>query len=183
MEPLVSLRKITSFDTSNIVKWRNNPSVRMNLFSQEELTEEKHLEYFQNVVMKGKCEQFIICVNEGSVNHDIGTVFIKNIDRKAKIGEYGIFIGDDFFRGRGFAYLATREVLRIAFLEMGLDRVYLSVMRDNIPGIKMYEKAGFVQEEILEHSFQRSDGYVDIIRMGISKEIWFKKMEAEKSNI
>lgn len=170
----ISLRKLSEADTKNIVKWRNSEFVRRNLYSQNILTEEQHLNYFRNVVETGKCAQWIIVADDGVKETDIGTVFIKNIDRDNHKGEYGIFIGEDDFRGKGCAYPTTMAILKIAFEELHLNRVYLSVMADNIAAIKAYQKAGFAIEGILKEDFKRADGYVDIVVMGIVKSMWDK---------
>lgn len=50
----VEIRKIVLEDTKNIVKWRNSPDVKLYLYSQEELTEEQHIAYFNNYIVTGK---------------------------------------------------------------------------------------------------------------------------------
>jgi RimJ/RimL family protein N-acetyltransferase len=79
----VILRKIKASDTDNIVRWRNSDSVKRNLFTQSELTAEQHLGWLKSKVETGSCAQYIIVVSENSTNTDIGTVFIKNIDRQS----------------------------------------------------------------------------------------------------
>jgi len=172
----VELRKIIISDTANIIKWRNSEEVRRNLFSQIELTEEYHIKYLHDIVETGKCFQYIIVIKENGNSIDIGTVFIKNIDYKNCKGEFGIFIGESSARGKGYAKLATIEILRIAFTEIMLNRVYLTVIFDNIAAIKSYEKAGFKMEGRLRSDYCRNGEYVDVIIMGITKEMWYKNI-------
>jgi RimJ/RimL family protein N-acetyltransferase len=139
----VSLRKITLQDTSNIVKWRNSEDVRKNLFTQDDLTAEMHINWFHSKVETGLCAQYIIEVVDGLVTKDVGTTFLKGIDRLSQEGEFGIFIGDGSFRGKHLATTVTKEMVRIGFQELGLKRIWLSVFEDNVPAIKAYEKAGF----------------------------------------
>jgi RimJ/RimL family protein N-acetyltransferase len=101
-------------------------------------------------------------------------VFIKNIDRKNNKGEFGIFIGDPNARGKGFTKLAVATILRIAFTEMMLNRVYLTVMADNIAGIKAYEKAGFQLEGVLKEDYLRDSTHIDVIVMGITMKKWLE---------
>ena len=168
----VTLRPLTEADTANIVRWRNSESVRKNLYTQAELTEQQHLNYFKNVVQAGKCAQYIIIVSENGNQHHIGTVFIKSIDRENRKGEFGMFIGEDRFRGKGYAVPTVKQILEIAFSELGLNRVYLTAMADNEPAIRAYEKAGFVKEGLMKEDFLRCDGYVDIVVMGITAKKW-----------
>ncbi len=167
----IVLRKIAESDTANIVKWRNSESVRRNLYTQSALTEAQHLEWLKTKVRNGLCAQYII--TSVADDKDIGTVFIKNIDRQSNKGEFGIFIGEDSGRGKGYAKIAAKKMLRIAFEELKLNRVYLTVMQDNIAAVISYKNAGFVVEGVMKEDFFRNNNeYVDIILMGITKSMW-----------
>ena len=173
----VTIRPIELEDTENIVRWRNTDSVRKNLYTQEELKPEQHIAYFQNVVRQGKCAQFIISVNENGMEKDIGTVFIKNIDHKSHNGEYGIFIGEESARGKGYAKRATRLILDHGFSVLKLHRIYLTVMADNHPAVKAYEGCGFQREGVMRDEYLRDDGYVDVVLMAILQEDWEKRKD------
>ena len=121
----IRLRKIDYSDTPLIVKWRNSPSVSVNLFSQEILTPEKHNWWMENKVATGECAQFIIEI--GRDNIPIGTVFIKNIDKENNKGEFGIFIGAEDAQGLGYGTLATQFAIQYAFDQLNLNRIYLFV--------------------------------------------------------
>lgn len=171
----LTLRPLSLADTHNIVRWRNLPSVRKNLYSQKELTPEQHISYYKNVVQCGKCAQFIISVKEEEASTDIGTVFIKNIDYDNKSGEYGIFIGEESARGKGYAKLATSQILAYGFESLMLNRIFLTVMADNMPAIKAYESAGFIHEGVMREMYLRADRYVDVIMMAITRNDWDKR--------
>jgi len=168
----ILLRKIEISDTDKIIRWRNSESVRKNLFTQSKLTIDQHLDWIKSKVERGSCAQYIITIFESGKRTDIGTVFIKNIDKHSKKGELGIFIGEKDARGKGFAKLATNQILKIAFEDLKLNRVYLNVMIDNIAGIKSYEKAGFECEGVLKEDYFRGDTYIDVLVMGITKGKW-----------
>jgi UDP-4-amino-4,6-dideoxy-N-acetyl-beta-L-altrosamine N-acetyltransferase len=158
-------------DTHYIIRWRNDENVKRNLYSQSDLTEAQHLNWFHNQITTGRCSQFIIeenCLG----GRPLGTVFIKNIDKKNQKGEFGIFIGEAWGRGKGYASLATALILDYAFKELKLNRVYLTVFCDNLPAIKAYERVGFVREGLLRQDYLRSDGFVDVVYMGITAELW-----------
>lgn len=168
----VSLRPLNISDTDNIVRWRNSDSVKKNLYTQDRLTPEQHIAYFYNVVQAGRCAQFIIVVDEGEKQADVGTAFIKGIDLENRSGEFGIFIGEEGARGKGYAQAATKLILRHAFKALRLHRVYLTVMRDNHAAIRAYEKCGFVTEGIMRDGYLRSDGFVDVVMMSVLEDEW-----------
>lgn len=163
----VQLRKIELSDTANIVKWRNSDDVRKNLFTQDDLTEEQHINWFHSKVEPGCCAQYIIEAIDNDVKTDIGTTFIKGIDYETSEGEFGIFIGEPAYRGKHLASFATKEMLNVGFYELGLSRIYLSVFDDNIPAKTTYQKLGF--------EFSSKTDVVNgkkVLYMSISKRKW-----------
>ena len=142
--------------------------MKRNLYSRDEVTRESHLRWFHEQVQTGRCIQYILECPEG----DIGTVFIKNIDNFHKKGEYGIFIGEEAARGKGYGRRATEQMLRIAFEELDLNRVSLHVFEENIPGIRAYQHAGFKTEGILRDDFRYEDEYLNAVVMGITRKMW-----------
>jgi len=170
----ISIRPITSYDTTNIVKWRNSDDVAKNLYTQDLLTEEQHNNWLENKVRSGECYQFIIVCEQDNTAQDVGTVFIKNIDRHNSKGEFGIFIGEPSARGKGVGTAAARLVLEFAMNELSLNRVYLTVFANNLAGIKAYERAGFKHEGILKQDYYRDGKYYDVVCMGITRDVFFK---------
>lgn len=81
----------------------------------------------------------------------LGTISLKDIDLDNRVAEYAI-VTRKKAHGKGVAFKATGEILKYAFEELKLHRVFLSVYANNIPAIKLYEKSGFHFEgEFREH--------------------------------
>ena len=64
-------------------------------------------------------------------------------------------------RGKGVGFTATGILLKMAFKEYGLHRVYLSVFADNAAAIKMYERCGFRLEGEFRDHIKRDGAYVN----------------------
>lgn len=137
----IYLRRMEVSDTDNIIAWRNNPRVRHNFIYQGLFTKEGHLHWIETQINTGHVVQFIIC--EKSSGRAVGSVYFRDIDRRKKCAEYGIFIGEDDAVGKGYGTEAARLALSYAFLDMKLDFVFLRVFADNTRARKSYEKAGF----------------------------------------
>lgn len=127
------------------------------------------MNWLNNYVKSGLCKQYIISVVDNGLSVDIGTTFIKNIDYQKKEGEFGIFIGDKRFRGGGHSYPAAKLIVEIAFRVLNLKRIYLYVVADNIPALKIYKKIGFAECGIGKDEFYRGEKTVDIIEMELKK--------------
>ena len=74
-----------------------------------------------------------------------GTISLKDIDKENGTAEYAIVLRRQV-QGKGYARFATREILRIAFEELGLHKVYLNVWKENTHAVEFYEHMGFRRE-------------------------------------
>ena len=191
----IFLRKIEYSDTENIIKWRNSDAVRSHFIDQRLFTKESHEGWLKNYVETGKVDQLIICVSPGRLgvgrNEDgagkeadpgkeagtsgideenyipVGSVYIRDIDRTHNKAEYGIFIGEDAARGKGFGSDAARLMIRYCFETLKLHRLFLRVYADNEAAIRSYEHAGFLREACLKDDVFVNGKYHDIVLMGI----------------
>lgn len=143
----IYLRPITEADTPDIVRWRNSEIVRQYFITQADFTPESHMYWFNNYIKTGKAVQFMIVTRED--NKPIGSVYIKDLDNEHKKGEYGIFIGEGSYLGKGYGSEAARLMLEYAFRTMKLHRVYLRAFTDNERAVGSYKKVGFEVEGIL----------------------------------
>ena len=75
----------------------------------------------------------------------LGTISLKGMDLKNKTAEYAISTRM-CAHGKGIAKKATGLVLKKAFEDYALHRVYLNVLSDNEAAVRLYERCGFVYE-------------------------------------
>lgn len=161
----IYLRLMTYEDTERIVSWRNNDAVRRNFIYQELFTREGHEHWIHTMVETGRVVQMVICETQG--DRPVGSVYLRDIDRQHKKAEYGIFIGDDGARGKGYGTAAAQLMIRYAFEELELHRLFLRAFADNTQAIRSYEKAGFEREALLRDDVCIDGCYRDIVLMGI----------------
>ena len=84
-----------------------------------------------------------------------------------KKAEYGVFIGEKDYLGKGVGQAATKLILDFAFTELKLHKVFLRVLSDNIGAIKSYEKSGFVQEGFFKDEIFADGKYESVIFMAV----------------
>jgi RimJ/RimL family protein N-acetyltransferase len=168
MKPVVRIRPIEDRDSEMVVRWRNSDFVRRNFIYQDDFTLEGQLHWMEHQVRGGQVAQFII--EEGADRCPVGSVFIRDIDRRHRKGEFGIFIGEQAVTGRGVGAAATALVLDHAFDVLGLHRVFLRVLADNASAIRSYERSGFRHEGVLREDVLLSGEFRDVVLMGVLEE-------------
>ena len=97
----------------------------------------------------------------------IGRCGFTRVDWKNRLAEIGIMIGIKEYRGKGFGSDALRLLIRIAFSEMNLHKLKLSVFDFNLQAVKCYEKCGFVREGVLKNELWREGAYHDVVVLGL----------------
>ncbi len=161
----IYLREMIYDDTEDIVRWRNSEGVRKNFIYQGLFTKESHENWIKTMVETGKVVQLMIC--EAATNKPVGSVYVRDIDRTHNKGEYGIFIGEETARGKGYGTAAAQLMIKYCFEELKLHRLFLRVYADNYQAIRSYEKGGFVKEAYLRDDVFVDGRYRDIVLMGI----------------
>lgn len=95
----------------------------------------------------------------GEEDEYLGTISLKDISLRDKRAEYAISLRK-CAHGKGIGYTATHLLLDYAFFSLGLNRVFLNVLSDNLAAIHLYQKCGFHYEgEFAEHMFLRGKYY------------------------
>ena len=165
----VRLRPITEADLPDYVEWLNDPEVTE--FTQIEsggITLEGEREWFQRVAApESNARSWAI---EADGRH-IGNCALM-LDKSGEVAGFGIIIGDKTQWSKGYGTTALREVLRIGFEEMGLQRVHLTALGGNTRGIRCYEKCGFQREGMRRRHFLKRGRWEDVVCMGILRDEW-----------
>ena len=84
--------------------------------------------------------------------------------RRAHVGTLGMGV-DDAHAGRGIGTALLAELLRVADDWWGLRRIELEVYADNVPALRLYERAGFRREGVLRGYAMREGALLDALAM------------------
>ena len=158
------LRRIEREDIPTFVRWFNAPEVREFLIMNRPISKAEEEQWFERQLGKENQEIFAIETADGV---HIGNIGLHDISWVHRHAELGIVIGEKEYWGQGYGSDAIRTLLRFAFQEMNLHRVYLRVYEDNARGIRAYEKCGFQHEGRMREAIFRQGRYYDELRMGI----------------
>lgn len=159
----VILRPITMEDTDQVVFWRNQPAVQENFIFRQEMTPQMHRSWMETKVATGEVVQHVILVKQ--TGQPIGSVYFRDIDPQHESAEFGIFIGVDTGRGKGYGQEALRLFVKYGFEVLKLHRISLRVLAHNAPALHIYEHAGFRQEGYFRDMVKIDGQYHDVIFM------------------
>lgn len=159
----ILLRPITAADTPLIVKWRNTESVRRNFIFREPFTAEMHENWLRTRVATGQVIQYIIVDRESG--ESVGSVYFRDVDRKNRSAEYGIFIGEEAARGKGLGSETARVFTEFGFEELKLHRISLRLLADNRQAEKSYQNGGFEREGLFRDMVVLDGEYRDVLFM------------------
>lgn len=168
----ILLREINLADTQNIIKWRNRADVKKFFFKREEITVLTHEKWFNASVLTGSAKQFIIV--DKTTNNEIGSAFLKDICYENYKAEFGFFIGSDKLRSKGVGTATCKLLVKYAFDELKLNRVYMRMNSANIGSYKVALKAGFIEEGLLRKDAYYEGEFIDTHMMGILREDYLK---------
>ena len=151
---MIQIRELKIEDAPLMLEWMHDPEIQRGFkrkMTEATLDDVKKFigsAYIPEKIVSGVSLHYAIVDDSDEY---LGTVSIKNLDLENKRGEYAIVTRKNV-HGKGTAFYATGCILKKAFTELGLHKVYLSVYSNNDTAIGFYEKAGFKYEgEFRDH--------------------------------
>ncbi|MGO9603822.1 MAG: GNAT family N-acetyltransferase [Candidatus Binataceae bacterium] len=167
---LVRLRGYELSDLDSAMKWINDEEVTQFLgggmlsYPVSSIAERKFIEKF-GLSESPNDKSFVI--ETIADRRNIGALGLHGIDWINGHSGLGIMIGDKTCWGRGYGTDAMRILMRLAFDQLGLHRLWLHVYEFNTRAIASYEKCGFKREGVLREQRLFKGKYHDTIVMGI----------------
>lgn len=179
MEHRVMVRGFEEWDIANKVRWINDPANNVYLHYDLPLEYEKTLNWFRSI--EGRTDRF-----DGVIEWDgqpVGLIGLLNIDKKNGKAEYYIAMGEASTKGKGVAFRASVWLLRYAFQELGLNRVYLYTEADNHAAQKLFARVGFLCEGLVKNDLFSKGKYVDRFLYGVCRDTWGKPSSTADATI
>lgn len=149
------LRKLQISDSEPMLAWMHDSGIIGKLPTRfENMTEDDCRKFILSAEADGKTIHRAVCDEHGKY---VGTVSLKNIDYENSTAEFAIVLSKDAI-GKGYGQEALKEILKIAFYECELNRVYLCVFEDNIRAVRFYEKMQLTYEGMFRQHILSKDG-------------------------
>lgn len=144
--------------------WLNDPEVNRYLESGGNYTLEKLRDFLQTVE---NSEILFWAIHLKSNDLHIGNIKIDPIHEKYGLGEYGILMGRKTEWRKGYAREASLGIIDFCFKKIGLRKITLGVVKDNVAAVELYKKMGFETEGLYKNHGKYEGKYCDVVRMAL----------------
>lgn len=169
------LRLMDERDLPTIREWRNHPRINPYMFSQHQITEEEHRNWFDSSLNNALRKLFIYEADDSK----LGFVQFQQRATGSGVLEWGFYISPDAEKGTGtrMGSLALAQ----AFNDLDATKVYGEVLSFNMPSIKLHERLGFKREGILRQQHLLNETYYGINCYGLLRSEWLENNEKRDS--
>ncbi len=158
-----------SDDITEIVRtWRNDKNISQYMFTNHYITKEEHHQWIEKLKTKTTAKAWIIRFN----NNPVGVVSLSNIDFKKKTTEWGFYIANESFRGKGIGSATLYRLMEYVFDTLHLQTMTTMVLENNPVAVKMYEKFGFKKDTNNIHQIERNGKKITVFNMRFSRVNW-----------
>jgi [ribosomal protein S5]-alanine N-acetyltransferase len=137
----IYLRILRKNDASDkYAGWLNDPEVNKFL-STKQVTLKELEDYIEEKFVSDACLFFGIFLKDG--DEHIGNVKLEPIDSIKNETTMGIMIGQKKYWGKGIGEEVVNLLFDFAVKKLGIKKMKLGVVSENLAAIRLYEKCGF----------------------------------------
>lgn len=165
------IRRLEEKDAPFMLEWMHDKTINCWFrYPFADMTLEK-AKFFIRYSFDEENQHFAVTDNKDEY---LGTISLKKISERDHNAEF-VIAARRKAQDTGAVERATTEILHYAFNELGLHRVYLKVLSDNIAARKLYENCGFDLEGEFKDAVRMHDKYRDMA--------WYAMLNWKEKNI
>jgi RimJ/RimL family protein N-acetyltransferase len=164
----VALSPVLDADLPDLFRWINDREQVLLNAPYRPVFEANHREWFENI--RHRADVVVFGIRRVDPPSLIGVCQLHSIHAIHRTAELQIRIGEPSARGRGYGTEAVRRLVEFGFKDLDLQRIALHVFADNLAGIRVYEKSGFVREGLLRRGAYIDGTYKDVVIMAVLKD-------------
>jgi diamine N-acetyltransferase len=162
---MIRLRELSREDIPVINRWRQDSEVSAGIGAPRRFINlDADLKWYDDYLARRGAE--VRCAVElDGTGELVGMVSLTRIDYVHRNAEYNAMVGGT--RGRGVGTAATKAMVHHGFFDLNLHRIYVSILRENAPSIKMCANAGFREEGVIRDGAFKNGRYHEMVLMGV----------------
>lgn len=165
----VYLRALEPEDYKTSVAWRNDEEIAGMVGGPRYfVSAEREKEWVHDAIFNNDKLVLAICLKEN--DKYIGNTMLQEIDWINRSAHVPVLIGDKAEWSKGYATEARMLILKFAFEERGLERIFALVKEDNAGSRKMLEKCGYKVEGTMRRSLYKGGKWHNQLLMAVLRE-------------
>jgi RimJ/RimL family protein N-acetyltransferase len=173
---LVGLRLVEEEDLVLLARWRNDPQARPMFSTPLLISDFGQRAWYEALSGDPTRMQFMIVrLADHAV---VGTLGLTQIDQRNQSAEGVAGIVDPQERGQELWLDAARVMLRYAFMDLNLHRIYGRVFAHNESMLRVAAKLGYRQEGIARKAAFANGEFRDLILYGVLREEWLELQDS-----
>lgn len=163
----ICLRKVKENDLEKIMNWRMQPFITKYMYTDPQLTMEDQKRWYE-AIQKNDCKYWVICCDR----HDIGLFYFYKIDYVNLRGDWGCYIAEQDFNGKGIGKLLLCNIYDYGFNKLNLNKLCCEALEGNVKAISLYKKSGAEIEGIRKEHVIKNGEKLTIVEMAILRSKW-----------
>ena len=166
---LVRLRAQEMGDLERDHAWINDPEVTRYLAARYPISLVDEERWLSGRPQSSSSNGLRLAIDTKDGRH-IGNIDLLPANPDDRCVALGVMIGDKDHWSQGYGTDAMVTLLRFAFAQMNLNRIWLHVFEHNERAIACYKKCGFQIEGRLRHHRYQEGRYSDVFEMGVLRD-------------
>jgi len=155
-----------------IRQWRNREEIRKFMLTQHIISKKEHFKWIESLKNRKDWKFWIVFIDGAPV----GSIYFQNIDYKNFSSEWGFYIGESSYRGKGLSKDILFKFLEMFFEKMEFEDLHIKVLSSNVIALNLYKKFKF--KEVDRVPFKNKE---KIVLLKFSKKDWLKWKEELKN--
>ncbi|MEE2693504.1 MAG: UDP-4-amino-4,6-dideoxy-N-acetyl-beta-L-altrosamine N-acetyltransferase, partial [Pseudomonadota bacterium] len=142
------LRNIKKSDLKEILVWRNSREVRKVMFTDHQITENEHLEWWEKLQDETQKEVLMFSMN----NVNLGVVNFFDIDQKKKTCHWGFYLSNSMSENINRLevwQILEKEAIEYAFNDLKCQKLICESFAFNTSVIEMHKRLGFIESDTI----------------------------------
>jgi UDP-4-amino-4,6-dideoxy-N-acetyl-beta-L-altrosamine N-acetyltransferase len=165
---LVDILDINDELKERVRLWRNKERIRRYMLNQHIISFEEHQKWLCKLVNSMTQKVWVVFFE----SIPFGVVNLSDIDSANKTSEWGFYIGEDSFLGKGMGRKIICKLLMLYFDSMKYNELITKVLSENGKALHLYHQFKFQQTGMEKYSENE-----DVVIFSFSAENWNKYKE------
>ena len=135
---MIDFVDLTQKEVLIVLGWRNHENVKKWMYSQDEISEEAHLGFLDELLFS-KSRQYMVVKKD---NNYVGVVYFTKIDGVNRESHFGLY-ANPFEKIAGIGQTLGGVCLKYILDLLNLNKIKLEVFIDNVRALNLYKKYNF----------------------------------------